>query len=210
MKTRIMTLHRGGLEKAHLDEAVEILAAGGVAAYPTETFYGLGGSAESAAAVENIFRLKGRDRSQALPLIASDVEMVGTWVRRPGPKFEILVRTFWPGPLTLVLKASKAVPEHIRGPGGSVALRVPPLEWLRRLIRRLGVPLIATSANPSGHGGFSDPDSVRAHFGGRIDLIIDGGETEGRRPSTILDLTGKNPAILREGAVSREDLAAFL
>jgi L-threonylcarbamoyladenylate synthase len=210
MKTRIMTLHRGGLEKAHLDDAVEILTAGGVAAYPTETFYGLGGSAESADAVENIFRLKGRDRSQALPLIASDVEMVKTWVSRPGPVFEAMVRKFWPGSLTLVLKASKAVPDHIRGPGGSVALRVPPLEWLRTLVRRLGVPLIATSANPSGQGGFSDPDSVRAHFGGRIDLIIDGGETRGRLPSTILDLTGKKPVVLREGAVSREDLAPFL
>ena len=210
MKTRIMTLRRGRLEKAHLDEAGKILAAGGIAAYPTETFYGLGASAASAEAAAKIFRLKGRDPSQALPLIASDLKMVKAWVNRPGPEFDGLVRKFWPGSLTLVMKASEAVPDHIQGPGGSIALRVPPRAWLRGLIRRLGVPLIATSANPSGSGAFSDPDSVRAHFEGRVELIIDGGETEGRLPSTILDLTGKDPVILREGAVPREDLAAFL
>lgn len=205
-----MVLRRGSLQEARLDEAAGILASGGVAAYPTETFYGLGASAVSAEAAARIFRLKGRDPSHALPLIASDIRMVGAWVSRPGPEFAALARKFWPGSLTLVLKASSAVPDHILGPGKSLALRIPPLPWLRKLVRRVGVPLTATSANPSGSGGFTDPDSVRAHFLGKIDLIIDGGKTGGRLPSTILDLTGERPVILREGAVARGDLAEFL
>lgn len=170
-------------------------------AYPTETFYGLGAAAFSAKAVSRIFALKGRDLRKPISVIAAGLDMVAEMAGPLPSVFWTLAGEFWPGPLTLVLRAAPDWPEFLSGPGGTVAVRVPPLAWLRKLAYELSQPLTATSANLSGEKELSDPGQVRAVFEGKLDLIVDGGPTPGGAPSTVLDLTGVEPRVLREGAV---------
>jgi len=188
----------GGLPLA---EIAASLLEGAVAAYPTETFYALGAAAFSKKGVERVYRLKGRDRSKPLPLIASDLDMVARIAGPPPPLFARLAEEFWPGPLTLVMPAAPGLPETILGPGRTVAVRVPPPAWLRSLVRELAEPLTSTSANLAGEDPLDDPAEVAALVGDKVDWLIDGGRAPGGRPSTIVDLTGGAPRILREGAV---------
>jgi L-threonylcarbamoyladenylate synthase len=197
----------GGLPLA---EIAASLLEGAVAAYPTETFYALGAAAFSKRGVERVYRLKGRDRSKPLPLIASDLDMVARIAGPLPPPFARLAEEFWPGPLTLVLSAAPGLPEVLVGPGGTVAVRVPPPAWLRALVRELAEPLTSTSANLAGESPLDDPAEVAALVGDRVDWLIDGGRAPGGRPSTIVDLAGGAPRILREGAVPSARLIEFL
>jgi L-threonylcarbamoyladenylate synthase len=186
-----------------------ILLAAGVMAYPTETLYGLGAAALLSEAVGKIYRIKGRDPAKPLPLMASGLDMVRE-IAGPLPDvFPALAQIFWPGPLTLVLPASKALPRFIAGPGRTVAVRIPPVAWIRRLVSTLGQPLTATSANLSGRPATDDPREIRTQFEGRVDLIIDGGRTPGGAPSTIVDLSRGAPEVLREGAIPAEKVRAL-
>ena len=210
LKTRIVKVDPLAVEAEALAEIGSVLAEGGVMAYPTETFYGLGAAAFSARAVARVFRLKGRDPGKPLSLIASGIDMVAK-IAGPLPDvFWTLAGEFWPGPLTLVLKAAPALPDFLTGPGRSVAVRVPPLPWLRRLVYDMSQPLTATSANLSGEREISDPAEVAAVFEGKIEMIVDGGATPGGAPSTILDLTSPEPRMLREGTVPAAKLRAVL
>lgn len=197
----------GGLPLA---EMAASLLEGAVAAYPTETFYALGAAAFSKKGVERVYRLKGRDRSKPLPLIASDLEMVARISGPQSPLFARLAEEFWPGPLTLVLPAAPGLPEAVLGPGRTVAVRVPPPAWLRALVRQLAEPLTSTSANLAGESALDDPAEVAALVRDKVDWLIDGGRTPGGRPSTIVDLTGEAPRILREGAVPSVRMIEFL
>jgi L-threonylcarbamoyladenylate synthase len=121
-----------------------------------------------------------------------------------------LAGEFWPGPLTIVLPAAASVPERLLGPGRTIALRVPPLAWLRALVRELGEPLTATSANLSGEKELTDPQEVKELFEGKVDLVLDGGPAPGGPPSTIVDLSGERPRILREGRIPAARIEAFI
>jgi L-threonylcarbamoyladenylate synthase len=184
-----------------LAEIAASLLGGGVAAYPTETFYALGAAAFSRKGVERVYRLKERDRSKPLSVMASDLDMVGEITRDLPALFTALAGEFWPGPLTLVLPAAAGLPDFLLGPGRTVAVRIPPLGWLRALVRELAEPLTATSANLAGGKELAEPAEVAALVGDKVEWLIDGGRTPGGLPSTIVDLTGDAPRILREGAV---------
>ncbi len=191
-------------------EVAEALLDGAVAAYPTESFYALGAAAFSRKGVDRVYRLKKREASKPLSFIVSDLDMVREVAAALPPSFTALAGEFWPGPLTLVIPAAPGLPDRLLGPGRSIALRLPPLVWLRALVRELGEPLTATSANLSGDKELSDPREVRAQFEGRVDLVIDGGATPGGSPSTIVDLTAERPRILREGRVPAGRITALL
>ncbi len=193
-----------------LREAAAALRGHAVAAYPTETFYALGAAAFSRKAVARIYRLKGRDAGKALSVVVSDLDMVREIAAALPEGFVPLAGEFWPGPLTLVLPAAPGVPEFLAGPGRTIAVRVPPLAWLRSLVRELGEPLTATSANLAGEPEISDPGAVTEAFGGRIELVVDAGPSPGGLPSTIVDLASATPRILREGKVPRDRIEAFL
>jgi L-threonylcarbamoyladenylate synthase len=210
IETRVVRLGPDGGSPGEVRAVAAALGAGAVAAYPTETFYALGAAALSERAVARIFRLKARERGKPLSVIASGLDMVRAIAGPLPPQFTILAGEFWPGPLTLVLPAAPGVPAFLAGPGHTIAVRIPPLAWLRTLVRELGEPLTATSANPAGGRELSDPRDVEALFRGRVDLIVDGGPAPGGRPSTIVDLAGEAPRILREGAVSRERIESLL
>jgi len=210
MKTEILSFNRGTLEAASAGRLKETLRRGGVAVIPTETFYGLAGLVSSREAVSRIYAVKGRDPAKPLPLLAASLEMVLSLTTGHKPAFFKLAEAFWPGPLTMVLAASKAVPEDVSGPGRTVAVRVPPLAWLCRLLEELGGPVTATSANLSGAKEISEPSEAVALFSGRVDIIIDGGPAPGGRPSTIIDLVSAEPVVLREGRIPLSAIADVL
>jgi L-threonylcarbamoyladenylate synthase len=208
--TRIVSI---GSEAAELPAAAEVARAlleGAVAAYPTETFYALGAAAFSRPAVDKIYSLKKRDASKPLSFVAADMDMVNGLVAEMPPGFSALAAEFWPGPLTMVLPASSGLPAHVLGPGGTIAVRIPPLAWLRALVRELSEPLSATSANLAGDRELADPAEVRALFEGRVEIIVDGGPAPGGAPSTIVDLSGERPRVLREGRIPAGRIEAVL
>ena len=207
--TRILKIDPAAPDPAALAAAAAALRADGILAYPTETFYGLGGLAFSEQAVERIYGLKRRDRGKPLPVVIADLDMAGEISGPLPPLFLDLAAAFWPGPLTLVVHVRPLFPPAILGPGGSLAMRVPGPNWLRELLRLLGAPLTATSANLAGGWAISRPDEVIELFRGTVDIIVDGGPTPGGRPSTIVDLTSGKPVLVRPGAVPEAALRRF-
>ena len=201
MKSQVIVLDPARENTVQISEIAAVLRAGGIMAYPTETYYGLGAAAFASTAVKRIFRIKGRDPGKPLSLVASGMDMVREITAELPALYWILAEEFWPGPLTLVLKASPSLPSFLAGPGGSVAVRIPPLGWIRRLANEISQPLTATSANLSGTNEIADPAEVTTLFSGAVELIVDGGRTPGGAPSTIVDLTGDKPRVLREGII---------
>lgn len=209
VETEIIKIDPGRVEKGQLRTMVSVLRRGGVMAYPTDTFYGLGANCFLAQAIQRIYALKKRNLSKPLAVLVSDRDMVRILAREIPPLFWELTERFWPGPLTLVLKASSELPGEMLGPGESVGIRMPDLSWLQDLISQAASPITATSANISGEKEIEDPEMVKDVFSGKVDLIVDGGKTEGILPSTVVDLSTRKPLILREGAVPRPILAEY-
>jgi L-threonylcarbamoyladenylate synthase len=210
IETRVIRLRPEGPDAPQIGEIAAALGAGAVTAYPTETFYALGAAAFMKRAVERVYRLKQREAAKAMSVIASDLDMVRDISGPPPSDLLALAGEFWPGPLTLVLPAGPGIPDFLAGPGRTIAVRIPPLSWLRTLVRELGEPLTATSANLSGEKELADPREVGTLFAGKVDLLVDGGPAPGGLPSTIVDLSGERPRLLREGRIPRERIEAFL
>ena len=210
MKTLIVKIEPEKVPDDVIETIAGVLLEDGVMAYPTETFYGLGAVCFSGKAVRRIYRLKARDARKPLSLIVSSLDMIETLAVGPPPVFHRLAGEFWPGPLTLVLKASPSFPARLAGPGHTVGVRIPSVPWLRRLVHEVGLPITATSANTSGKGEISDPAEILRTFNDKVDIIVDGGATPGGRASTIVDITGSTPRILREGAIPAGKLERYL
>ncbi len=210
LKTQIIKIDPQVIESGLIDMVVGVLRRGGIAVYPTDTFYGLGVNCYREKAVEKVYRLKKREYDKPISLVVSDVAMVKDVCVNIPPAFEAMAKSFWPGPLTLILKSSSKLPSILLGEDGSIGIRLPDFSWLRELIRRAGFPLTATSANISGEKEISQPDKVIEIFEGKVDLIVDGGTTPGQLPSTVVDLTSEKPKIIREGALPSTRLSSYL
>jgi L-threonylcarbamoyladenylate synthase len=187
--------------------AIRTLNKGGVVAFPTDTVYGLGASFLDEEAVEKIYIVKRRARGLPIPLLLSEESQLDEVARRVPEIARRLARRFWPGALTLVLPKSPSVPDAVTAGGDTVAVRIPDHPIAISLIRGLGVPLAATSANISGGASPVTAEDVRSQLGGEVDLIIDGGRCRVGVESTVIDVTGETPTILREGAISRDEIA---
>jgi len=185
-----------------IEEIVSILKGGGVIAYPTETFYGLGADAANASAVKRVFEIKGRSFNNPVPLIIGSTAEAPRLAAEIPEAARILMDKFWPGPLTLVFKASGHVLPLLTAGTGKIGIRLSGSAAARETARMLGRPITATSANISGAPECSSAEEVKAAIGDMLDAIADGGRTPGRTGSTILDVTVHPPAVLREGAVS--------
>jgi L-threonylcarbamoyladenylate synthase len=181
-------------------QAVEVLAAGGVVAFPTDTLYGLAADPRRDDAVEKLLALKRRDRAMAMPLVAADVPQART-AGRFGPLELRLAAAFWPGPLSIVVPALPAVSRVALGGGETVAIRVPAHAIARGLAAGLGFCVTATSANPSHLPPAESADQV-AETLGEVDLLIDGGSTPGGAPSTIVSVGDDGPVLVRAGAIA--------
>jgi len=188
-----------------IDRAVEVLRRGGLVAYPTDTVYGLGADPTNDAAVYRLFEAKERDPEQPTPLLIASPEALAYVVDDLPDTALRLLRKFWPGALTIVL--AKAQRFHSKAiMGATVGLRLPNHLVPRELARRLGGPITGTSANRTGGPEPLTADDVRAQLGEAVDLIIDGGPCPGGTPSTVVDCAVDPPRIVREGAISREEL----
>jgi L-threonylcarbamoyladenylate synthase len=186
---------------ATLADAAGVLQRGGLVAFPTETFYGLGAAALDRTAVRRVFALKGRSHASPLLILADSVDMVARVAEIPDRARPLMAR-HWPGALTLVLRARPAVPEEVTGATGTVGVRLSSHVVARALVRALGSPITATSANPTGMPPPTRASQVVDLLRDGIDLVLDAGPTHGGLPSTVLDVTVDPPRVIRSGAVS--------
>lgn len=195
---------------AALDRAAKLIRSGGLVAIPTETVYGLATDALDSESVDRIFRAKGRPASNPLIVHVADAAMARALAADWPPAAEAIAMRLWPGPVTIVVPRSRAVPDIVTAGGSTVALRCPAHRLTRRLIERAGCPLAAPSANRSEAVSPTRAAHVLAGLGDRVDLILDGGPCAHGIESTVVDCTASPPRILRPGPVSREALAAVV
>lgn len=203
MKTRIFS-------KKDIEEAARILKTGGLVAFPTETVYGLGGNGLDKEAARKIYAAKGRPSDNPLILHVSKMEEVYPLVENVSEKAKLLMESFWPGPLTLILKKSKIVPLESTGGLDTVAIRCPDNALTLELIERAGLPVAGPSANLSGSPSPTEASHVYHDLSGRIEGILDDGAVGIGVESTILDMSTETPTLLRPGAITLEDLTDVL
>jgi L-threonylcarbamoyladenylate synthase len=197
----------------HIDaiaRAAEVLRAGGLVAFPTETVYGLGADASNADAVKKIYAAKGRPRNHPLIVHAASAARAWDWALETPDAATRLALRFWPGPLTLVLKRAAHVSDLVTGGQDTVALRVPSHPVAQALLHAFGGGIAAPSANRYGRVSATTADHVRAELGADIDLVLDGGACDVGIESTIVDVSGAQPALLRPGSISVRELEETL
>lgn len=193
-----------------IDRAVAVLHAGGLVAFPTETVYGLGADAANATAVQKIFAAKGRPHDHPLIVHIAEAAQFAAWGRDIPQSAHLLARCFWPGPLTLVLKRAHGVSDLVTGGQDTIALRAPSHPVARTLLARFGGGVAAPSANRYGRVSATTAEHVRRELGDTIDCVLDGGATEVGIESTIVDLSGAQPSVLRPGMISAHMLEEAL
>jgi L-threonylcarbamoyladenylate synthase len=188
--------------KAGLARAAAVLRAGGLVAFPTESFYGLGAAALDDAALGRVFEVKGRPDGKPLLVLVDSLAMVEGLVSAIPDGVRELMARHWPGPLTLVLRAAPHVPERLTAGTRTIGVRMPGHPLALGLVRAAGLPVTAPSANPSGAEPPTTADAVRRYFGDAVDVILDGGATRGGAASTVADCTAWPPRVLRAGPVA--------
>jgi L-threonylcarbamoyladenylate synthase len=208
MKTRILKIEKNNIE--NLKEASHLIRKGELVAFPTETVYGLGADGLNKKAVEKIFIAKGRPQDNPLILHISHLDMLKPLVMDIPKEAKLLMEKFWPGPLTIIFKKSSFVPDIISGGLETVAIRMPKNEIALELIHLSNTPIAAPSANISGRPSPTDAKTCYEDLCGKIELIIDGGDTIVGLESTVIDMTGDVPTILRPGAITLEMISKLL
>ena len=204
MKTRVFTTNDD------LARAAALLRAGELAAVPTETVYGLAGNGLDPRAVEKIYEVKGRPQVKPLSLMVPDESAMERCCEQIPPQARLLARRFWPGPLTLVLKAREQIPEIVRAGGETVGLRCPDHPMTLELLRLAEIPFAAPSANPSGAPSPKTAGQVLDYFDGKIAAVVDGGACGIGKESTVLDLSRRPFRVLRQGALAEDAIAQAL
>jgi L-threonylcarbamoyladenylate synthase len=187
------------------ERAARVIAAGGVLAFRTDTFYGLGADPFNRDALNRVNELKGRDGKPIL-VVVSDEESVERFIAHRSELFDAVARQYWPGALTLVAEAKREVPLELTAGSNTIGLRLPDDEDVRAFVRATGGALTATSANRAGEPPASTAEEVARSFPTGLDLIVDAGPSRGDKPSTVLALDGPKPRLIREGAVTRSEL----
>jgi L-threonylcarbamoyladenylate synthase len=202
------TLRLSASQPTAIEKALRILRAGGLAAFPTDTVYGLGALACDGVAVESIYAAKQRPVEKAIPVLIADLADLDQVAVDIPDMARTLAARFWPGPLTLVVPKQSTLPAAISA-SDTLAVRIPDHPAARALLRATG-PMAVTSANISGQPSPIDADEVLRQLNGRIQLVLDGGPTPGGIPSTLVDCLGAEPVILREGPLMQAQILATL
>ncbi|MFA7346695.1 MAG: L-threonylcarbamoyladenylate synthase [Desulfurivibrionaceae bacterium] len=193
-----------------LAHACSVLRAGGVVAFPTETYYGLAVDPFNQEAIARLFALKGRSADKPVLLIIDNPSQLANLVAEIPPPFALLMEKFWPGPLTLVFPGARSLPGMLTGHRGTIGVRVSSHPVARQLVRAFGRPITATSANFSGHPAAVTPCGVRDQLGPGLDVVIDGGETPGGQGSTLLGYHEGKVCLLRAGVIPFAEIEAVL
>jgi L-threonylcarbamoyladenylate synthase len=191
---------------SELEQAVAILRAGGLVAFPTETVYGLGADASNPAAVRKIFEVKGRPATHPVIVHLADAVQLANWAQEVPETARRLARKFWPGPLTVILRRASRVSDVVTGGQDTVALRVPSHPVALRLLARFGGGVAAPSANRHGRVSATTAEHVRSEFGAAVECVLDGGEAQVGIESTIVDLSGGTPTLLRPGWITVSEI----
>ncbi len=199
--TVTLTIDGGTPDARALSRAGAVVRQGGLVAFPTESFYGLGADALDPAAVERVFTVKGRPATSPLLVLVDGVAMAQDLAAEVPAGARALMARHWPGPLTLVLRAAPHVPPVLTAGTGTIGVRMPGHPVALGLVAATGTAVTAPSANPSGLAPPTTADQVRAYFAERLDLILDGGPTAGGAGSTVADCTAWPPRVLRQGSV---------
>jgi L-threonylcarbamoyladenylate synthase len=196
--------------KSEIAGALAALANGKVIAIPTDTVYGLAAALDQPRAIEAIYTAKGRDAGKALPVLIDGPRRIARFACGNLNIATRLADAFWPGALTIVLPATGEVPEEVNRGAGTVGLRMPDNAIALAIIAGAGGALAVTSANLSGRSEARSASEVRQSLGGQVSVVVDGGPATGAIPSTVVDLTGRELQILRQGAITRQDLEKVL
>jgi L-threonylcarbamoyladenylate synthase len=207
--TRFIRLKTGRVPAGVLREVQAVLTGGGTVVFPTDTVYGLAADIFRPEAIRRLYALKGRSYRKRIPFLAADMDQVRPLVEPPSARLQRLLRDYWPGPLTVVFPTS-AVGRWTAGGKDTLALRVPDHPATRAILRAVGHPLAATSANLSGRPDTTTGRAAAKIFAGRVDLILDGGPCPGGKASTVLNAVGPAWTLEREGAVTKRELLRYL
>ena len=210
MPAELLKVSAGAPDSTAIRYAAEFIKRGQVVGVPTDTFYGLAADPFNLAAVEEIYRVKGRPENRALPILVNSIEQAAILTRDVPENFLKLARKLWPGALTIVVEASHSLPLKVTANKGRVAVRWPNSRVACAIIEQVGSPITGTSANISGFPSCSNARELVKQLGERLPLIVDSGETGARVSSTIVNLNGDDWSVVREGQVSEEEIATAL
>lgn len=205
--TSMQTLRISATKKIWIDKALKTLDAGGTVAFPTDTVYGVGVRVFDLAGIERLYAIKERERTKAIAVLIANTGQLSIIAQANKAAIKLAER-FWPGALTLVLRRQPEVPESL-AQGPTVGVRVPNHAVARKLLSAAG-PMAVTSANLSGSKNTLNADAVMEQLDGRIELLIDGGQTPGDRPSTVVDLSGEDPRLLRAGPITEAEIISAI
>ncbi len=200
IETRGLKINPARPEPGKIEEIVRVLKKGGLAAFPTETVYGLAALAENRRAVRKIYRLKKRSPGKDLTVQVASVKKIADLIPAVPDEAKVLLKQFCPGPITLILKEKR----------GKIGVRIPAHKISLAILRKINRPLVVTSANLSGRKDPVTADEVRRNFAGKIEVIVDGGRIRAALPSTVIDLSGKKWRILRPGKIKPEKIREAL
>ena len=200
--------HTDSISESDFTLILSILRHGGVIGFPTDTAYGLGADPFNDAAIERIFNIKGRAETKPILLLVDSIRMVES-ISDPNQMFYSVASRFWPGPLSLVVKAQPSIPARVTAGTNTIGLRWPVAPFAVKLMGKLGKPITATSANRSDRPAAVSAGEVQSQLGESLDVLIDGGLLPARSGSSVLDLTIDPPVLLREGPISFESLQEF-
>lgn len=210
MAAEILKVSPDSPQRDAIDYAASFIKRGRVVGVPTDTFYGLSTDPFNLAAIERVFRIKGRPENRALPILVDSIEQAVTLARDVPDAFLTLAQKFWPGALTIVVTATHRLPLKVTGNSGHVALRWADSRITTALIGAVGGPITGTSANLSGHPSCSNAADLAEQLGSRLPLILDSGDTNGMLASTIVKIDGDEWSIVREGALPNAEIEKAL
>jgi tRNA threonylcarbamoyl adenosine modification protein (Sua5/YciO/YrdC/YwlC family) len=211
VRAEILKINRESPEASLIRYAADQIRSGEVLGMPTDTFYGLAADPFNLRAVDRVYEIKSRSRHKPLSLLIESVEQAEELARPLPQEFQALAAKFWPGPLTLIVRASSRLPLKVTANTGNVALRIPSSAIPLAVVQAAGIPITATSANLSGEAECTTAEAVRDQLQNRIAIIVDGGPSPREVASTIVDLTDEESRwrILREGAISAQEISEF-
>ncbi len=210
MSAELLKISAENPDPAALRYAAEFIRRGELVAFPTDTFYGIAVDPFNLAAIDHLYRVKGRPETRALPILVNTTAQVALLARDVPYAFHRLAAKFWPGALTMIVEASTGVPLKVTAHTGNVALRHAKSAIVDGLINLLKAPITGTSGNISGQPACSSAVTLMEQLGDRLPLILDAGETPGNLASTIVKLDGEDWAVMREGVISEQEIRAAL
>jgi L-threonylcarbamoyladenylate synthase len=197
-------------EPEAIARAAEVIRTGGVVCFPTRCLYGLGADARDAAGVERVFEIKQRPADMPLLVLIGRSAQLQELAERVPPMAQLLIERFWPGRLTLVMEARSIIPERLTAGTGKIGIRLAAHPVARALVEALDRPITGTSANLSGASGCRQIVDLDPQIARQVDLILDGGPLKGGVGSTVVDVTGENPVVIREGEISKPEILAAI